>query len=79
MDMIGHQAVAQDAAGVLPRPFGEQRQINLMALLGVEDFLAVVAPLGDVVRCADRHHARGSQHETNFSSGWDAVNRRAPG
>ena len=48
-------------------------------LLGVEDFLAVVAPLGEVVRCADRHHARGSRHETSFSTGCDAVNRRPPG
>ena len=79
MHMIGHQAVAQDAAGVLLRAFGEQREINLIILLGVEDFLAVVAPLGDVVRCADRHHARGSRHETSFSTGWDAVNRRALG
>ena len=79
MDMIGHQAVARDAAVVLPRPFGEQRQINPIVLLGVEDFLAVVAPLGDVVRCADRHHARGSRHKTSFSTGWDAVNRRALG
>ena len=41
--MFWHQAVAEDVAVVLPQPFGEQRQIDLIALLGVEDSLAVVA------------------------------------
>jgi hypothetical protein len=46
--------------------------------LGVEDSLAVVAPLGDVVRCAGRHHARESRHEPSFSIAAAAVNRPAP-
>jgi hypothetical protein len=30
--------------------------------------LAVVAPLGDVVGCADSHHARGWRHESSCST-----------
>ena len=75
MNMIRHQATAQHAALVLPRPFGQQRQIDLIILLGRKGTLVVVAPLGDVEGCADCHDARGSQHEGSFSTAPDVVNR----
>jgi hypothetical protein len=79
MHRIRHQAIAQEAALVLPRPFGQQRQTDLIDLLGIKGTLAVFAPLSDMVGCADRHHARCSRHEPSFSPAPDAVNRAVEG
>ena len=62
MDVIRHQAIAQNAKSMTGGLFGEQRQIAASLAVGKENLLAVIPPLRDVVRCADRHHASDTRH-----------------
>jgi hypothetical protein len=42
--------------------FGEKLEVGEAVFVDQEDILAVVASLGDVMRCADRHHPRLAGH-----------------
>jgi len=64
MDVICHQAVAQNAEPIAVAVLAEQGEIALSIVVEQEDVLAVVAPLGDVVRDANRDHARLSRHRS---------------
>lgn len=46
--------------------FGEQRKIAASLAVGI-DLLAVILPLRDVVRRADRHHASNPRHVDRLS------------
>jgi hypothetical protein len=46
------------ACGLLP----QQRHVDAPVEVGEEDLLAVVPPLRDVMRCADRDHASDTRH-----------------
>ncbi len=62
MDVIRHQAIAEQRELPAPAMAAEKRQVDPPVGGREEDLLAVVAPLSDVVRCADRHHARDARH-----------------
>ena len=62
MDVIRHQAIAEQRELPAPAVAAEQGQVDPPSGGGEEDLLAIVAPLSDVVRCADRHHARDARH-----------------
>ena len=55
--MVGHQTVAQDSQTVASALVGQQGQVEAAIAVVEEGFLAVVPPLRNVVRCADRNHA----------------------
>jgi len=56
MDVIRHQAIAKNAKLMTGSLFSKQRKIAASLTVGMKDLLAVIPPLRDVVRCADRHH-----------------------
>ena len=56
MDVGAHQAVAQHAHAAAAAALGQRFQIEPPVFVNQEDILTVVAPLGDVVRNAVRHH-----------------------
>jgi len=62
MDVVRHEAVAQDLHLVPERVRSQQIEVKEAILVLKEDVLAVVAPLGDVVRDARRNHASLSWH-----------------
>ena len=62
MDVIRHQAIVKNARPMTGGLFGKQRKIAASLTVGMEDLLAVIPPLRDVVRCADRHHASNARH-----------------
>ena len=65
VDMICHQAVAQDGEPELLTLLAERLEVELSVFVGEEYVLAVVAPLGDVVWNGLHHHARLSRHESS--------------
>ncbi len=69
MRMIRHQAIAQQAALVLPHPFGKDFQIFLKIRIRKENLLAVIPPLDHVVRDSDRNHAIGARHAAIVANG----------
>ncbi len=62
VDVIGHQAVAQDRQAELLALLAQRLDVEATVVVGEEDVLAVVAPLSGVMRNALRHHARLSRH-----------------
>lgn len=50
VDMIGHQAVSQNAAFRVGELFPHQRQVHLIVGRAIEHSLAITPPLGDVIR-----------------------------
>ena len=62
VDMVGRQAVAEDAEGVLAALAVEGLEVEEAVGVGAEDGLAVVAALGDVVRGAGQDAAFFAGH-----------------
>jgi hypothetical protein len=62
VDVVGHEGEAQQAEVEVGGIGGDQRQVDGAILFRIKDILAVVTPLGDVMRAADGHHAFGSCH-----------------
>ena len=60
--MVGHQAVAQYAHAAAAAVLGQSFQIEPPVFVNQEDILAVITPLGDVVRDALRHHTSRPWH-----------------
>ena len=52
MDMVGHQAIRQHPHARIGETIGGEPKVALTVGDGAEDGLAVIAPLGDVVRSA---------------------------
>jgi hypothetical protein len=65
--VVGHQAIAQQAHAVTASLEAEAVKIKPPVFVEQEDFLAVVAALGDVMRNALRHHPRLAGHEVSAS------------
>ena len=49
VDVIGHQAVAQDGEAVFQGVFLKQPQVLVLVLVQEKDILAIIATLGDVM------------------------------
>jgi hypothetical protein len=62
MDVIGHEAVAQDIDGVKLRVLLEQAEVYLAVGEGEEDVASLVASLGDVMGAVWDHYAGESGH-----------------
>ena len=62
VDMVGHQAVAEDGHAVLAAIGLEPGEIGAAVVVGKEDVLPAVAALGDVVRYPGKDGARQSGH-----------------
>jgi hypothetical protein len=60
--MVGHQAVAQHRQTVQLTLLAESFEIESPVFVLQEDILAIIAPLGDVVRYADCNHAGHARH-----------------
>ena len=48
------------------RVLGQEREIIASLAAGKENLLAVISPLRDVVRYADRHHASNARHPSSM-------------
>lgn len=57
VDVVGDQTVAEDLHSGLGGAVGVLGEVGGAILIRIEDVLAKVASLGDVVRAADGHHA----------------------
>jgi hypothetical protein len=68
MSMTGHQAITQQAHPVTTSLKAKTVEVEPPAFVEQEDFLAVVAALGDVMRDAVRHHPCLAGHEVSDSS-----------
>jgi len=68
LDMVGHQAIRDDADAVLRGLFAKERQIDPAVVVGEEHVLAVVAPLRDVVVIAADHDPCNAWHEYRHSA-----------
>ena len=62
MDVIRHQAIAEQRDAAAPRAFAQSFKIEAPVIVEQEDILAVVAPLCDVMRHARRHHPGHPSH-----------------
>ena len=62
MDVIRHQAVAQQTDTIAATVLGQRFQIEPPVFVNQEDILTVVAPLADVVRHPGRHHPSRAWH-----------------
>ena len=62
MDVIWHQAVGLNGNPVVVRKFREQIQVEKAISLTKKDLLAIVTPLGDVVRDARNHNSIRTWH-----------------
>ena len=62
VDVVRHQAVAEDVEGVIACLAAERVEVEEPIGVGAEDGDAVVAALGDVMRCADRDNPRLAGH-----------------
>jgi hypothetical protein len=60
--MVRHEAIAQEAEATAAAPVSEQAAVRAAVKVVEENGLAVVPPLRDVVRYADRDHARDAWH-----------------
>jgi hypothetical protein len=61
--MVGHEAPTEDSEVVLLGVLMEQVEVAGAVLVGEEDMLAVVAPLGDVMRHSGDDQSRAAWHE----------------
>lgn len=62
MQMIGHQAVAEDAELLAAAELAEGGEVEAAVVVEQEDVLAVVAALGDVMRAAGEDDAWLARH-----------------
>jgi hypothetical protein len=62
VDVIRHQAVAQQRHAVLLTLVAQSLDVGSPVFVDQEDVLAIVAPLGDVVRNALHDHTGHSRH-----------------
>ena len=62
VDVVRHQAPAEHPQAVPLGVMAQEREAGATIPVAEEDLLAVVAPLGDVVRDARRDHARDAWH-----------------
>ena len=62
MNVIGHQAIAEQRDAMTMRAFVEGLEIETPVVVEQEDVLAVVAPLRDVMRRARRRHPGHTSH-----------------
>ncbi len=62
MHMVCHQTVSQDLEAALTAVLGKQSDVLVAVGVKQENVLAVIASLGDVMRCAHRHHPRLAGH-----------------
>ena len=63
VDVVRHQAVAEDVEGVIARLAAERLEVEEPIGVGAKNGYAVVAALGDVMRYANRHHPRLAGHD----------------
>jgi hypothetical protein len=75
MNMVGHQAVAQEAQAVAPAFTSQQGQIEAAIAVVEEGFLAVVSPLRNMVRRAHRNHASMAWHGRKSRIAWTEVSK----
>lgn len=66
MDVLRHQAVAQQRHAMLPALLPQSLDVESPIFVHQEDVLTIVAALCDVVRNADRHHPAGRGIELNY-------------
>ena len=59
VDVVGHQAVAQDRQAVVPGVIGQEIEVELVVLGPEKGLLAIVAALCDVVRQSGDDESRG--------------------
>ena len=62
MDVVGHQAVPDQAEARLPAVLAEQAEVREAVAIAEEDILAVVAALRHMVRKSDSDHSGKSCH-----------------
>jgi len=67
--MVGHQAVTGDMRAVSARVSGQQSEIELAILRGVEYLLAIIAALSHVMGHARNDEAGTSRHECEVAGG----------
>jgi hypothetical protein len=75
MNMVGHQAVAQDSQPVAPALSGQQGQVESAITVVEEGFLAVISPLRNVVRRTHRNHASMAWHRRKFRTASTKVSK----
>ena len=68
MDVVGHPAPAQQIGLAWAEMESQQMLVAAPVFVGQEDVLAIVAAVGDVMRCADRHHPRWAGHRVWLAS-----------
>jgi len=62
MDVIGHEAIGLDRNAIVAGEFPEQIEVEQAIFLTIKDFLAIIAPLRDVMRDTRDDDAVGSWH-----------------
>jgi hypothetical protein len=62
VDVVGHQAVAQDRQAVVPRVIGQEIEVELVVFGPEKGLLTIVAALRDVVRQPGDDESRRSGH-----------------
>ena len=66
MNVVRHQAPPQHRDLVACALDAQRFEITPAVIVIQENVLAVIASLGDVMRCADRHHPRSSGHGKGY-------------
>lgn len=72
VNVIGHQAVAQNIERKSCTVVPEQIEVHAAVVFHEEHALTIVAPLGDVVRQAGEHDSRDTRHASSLH---DSVNK----
>lgn len=66
MDMVIHQAIAQYGQMILQTVVSDPREVLKPIVIFLEDRLAAISPLGDVIRMTWNNDARLSWHEKSL-------------
>lgn len=67
MDVIAHQAIAQELETVAARLLLEQRQVNPTVIIHEKHILPVVSALRDVMRNSGNHDPGKARHGSSLA------------
>ncbi len=62
MDVVAHTTIAEEADAVRLELFAKQILVAALVLVGLEDFLGIIAEVSDAMLHADRRYPRLSGH-----------------
>jgi len=67
MDVVGHQAIAEDTHAVAGRFFSQEREVLDIVVILEEHLLFFVSPLCDVVRNSGDYYAGSPWHKWDYA------------